>query len=217
MARRWTRLTGIAVAFALLGAACTEAAGTDDAANAPSSATAAAGLRSDLNRLLQEHVYLAAIAANEALGGRSATFEAAAAALDANSDDIIGTFGSVYPDAEATFSDAWKGHIGFVVDYVTGLATDDAAKAEKAVADLQGYASSFGAFLSDTVEGLPDAEAVSALVLEHVLTLKSVIDTVAAGKAAEAFGALREAAGHMHMIGDALAEAIVHDHQDAFE
>jgi hypothetical protein len=176
----------------------------------------AAGLRSDLNALLQEHVYLAASAANAALSGRTDEFEAAAGALDGNSDDIIGTFGSVYPDAEATFNDAWKGHIGFVVDYVTGLATDDQAKADQAVADLQGYWESFGTFLSDTIPTLPDGEAVAGLVMEHVITLKTVIDAVAAGDADAAFAGLREAAAHMHMIGDPLAEAIVTDNPEAF-
>ena len=223
MGRIWKRIAGVAVAAALVGAACTDGAGgTDDATSASptghaagTSATAASTLRSDLNRLLQEHVYLAGTAAAAALGGRTAEFEAAAAVLDANSDDIIELFGSVYPDAKGTFNDAWKGHIGFVVDYVTGVATEDTAMQDKAVADLQGYWESFGQFLSDTVPTLPESEAVSALVMEHVITLKTVIDEVAAGKDT-ALASLREAAGHMHMIGDALAEAIVADNPEAF-
>ncbi len=218
MRRTRTRIAGVAVAFALLGAACTNTP-SDGMTHSPSSPapagvttdTAAAGLRSDLNRLLQEHVFLAAIASNEALIGQASVFEAAAAALDTNSDDIIELFGSVYPDARATFHDAWKGHIGFVVDYVTGLATDDSAAADQAAADLQGYWESFGTFLSDTVEGLPDGEAVAGLVMEHVLTLKAVIDAQAGGNATDAFTALRAAAGHMHEIGDALSAAIAGD------
>ncbi|MEX2458944.1 MAG: hypothetical protein WD770_08165 [Actinomycetota bacterium] len=221
MRHRWTRIIGIGVAFALLGAACNSAPGSSDGGTpttmpghdmgAATSATAASELRSNLNLLLQEHVYLAAIATNEALAGRTDGFTAAAGVLDANSDDLIETFGSVYPDAEATFSDAWKGHIGFFVDYTTGLAEEDQAKADKAIADLQGYADSFGQFLSDTVEGLPDGEAVSGLILEHALTLKAVVDAQAAGQAGPAFAALREAAGHMHMLADPLAAAIAGD------
>jgi hypothetical protein len=217
MRRSWARLIGVGVAFGLLGAACTETPSTEQSSPAvATSDTAAAALRSDLNRLLQEHVYLAASAANAALSGRTEEFDAAAAALDGNSDDIIATFGSVYPDAEGTFRDAWKGHIGFVVDYVTGVATDDTAVADRAVADLQGYWESFGTFLSETIPTLPEPEAVSGLVMEHVLTLKGVIDAQAGGNRTEAFSALREAAAHMHMIGDALAEAIVADNPEAF-
>jgi hypothetical protein len=213
-------LAAAAMGVALFAAACGGSDGTDTAAP-PTAAevsadTPAAGLRADLNRMLQEHVYLAAAATGSALGGRTDEFNAAATALDANSDDIINTFGSVYPDAKATFSDAWKGHIGFVVDYTTGIATDDTAKADKAVADLQGYASSFGAFLSETVKTLSDAETVSGLVLHHILTLKAVIDDQKGGDEEKAYTDLKAAAAHMKMLGDPLAAAIVADNPQAF-
>ncbi|HJP66760.1 MAG TPA: hypothetical protein VKA30_10710 [Actinomycetota bacterium] len=214
-------LGGSLAAVMLFAAAC---GGSDTSGSSASPATAAAAtadskaaaLRSDLNRMLEEHVYLAAAATGAALDGRAEEFDAAAAALGANSDDIINTFGSVYPDAKATFSDAWKGHIGFVVDYTTGLATGDQGKADQAVADLQGYASSFGAFLAETVKTLPGADAVSSLVLHHVLTLKAVIDDQKAGDQAKAYADLKAAAAHMRMLGDPLASAIVADNPQAF-
>src|SRR5258708_39275314 len=60
------------------------------------SSTKASGLRSTLNTLFQEHIYLAAAATGAALGGRDAEFKAAAAALDANSVAISRAIGSVY-------------------------------------------------------------------------------------------------------------------------
>ena len=63
---------------------------------APMADSKPAALRSDLNMLLGEHVVLAAAATNAALGGRQAEFEAAAAALDANSVDLSQAIGSVY-------------------------------------------------------------------------------------------------------------------------
>src|SRR5262249_3247191 len=45
------------------------------------SSTKASGLRSTLNTLFQEHIYLAAAATGAALGGRETEFKAAAAAL----------------------------------------------------------------------------------------------------------------------------------------
>src|SRR5262249_13409223 len=56
----------------------------------------ASGLRTTLNTLFQEHIYLAAAATGAALGGRDAEFKAAAAALDANSVAISKAIGSVY-------------------------------------------------------------------------------------------------------------------------
>ena len=47
------------------------------------------------------------------------------------------------------------------------------------------------------------------LVKHHVITLKSVVDAQAAKDQAGAYTAMRAAAGHMQMIADPLAVAIV--------
>jgi hypothetical protein len=182
--------------------------------NAPTAATPAAGLRVGLNALLSEHVYLAAAATSAALGGRQKEFEAAAAALDANSVDVARAIGSVYgPDAEQAFLPLWRKHIGMVVDYTVGAATGDRARQEKAVNDLVGYTQDFGAFLSSANPNLPKA-VVADLVKHHVLTLKAVIDAQAAKDQDRAYTALRAGAGHMQMIADPLAGAIVKQFPD---
>ena len=182
--------------------------------NAPTGATPAAGLRVGLNALLSEHVYLAAAATNAALGGRQPEFEAAAAALDANSVDVAKAIGSVYgPEAEQAFLPLWRKHIGMVVDYTVGAATNDRAKQDRAVNDLVGYTQDFGAFLSGANPNLPKS-VVADLVKHHVLTLKAVIDAQAAKDQDRAFTALRIGAGHMQMIADPLAGAIVKQFPD---
>jgi hypothetical protein len=182
--------------------------------NQPTSATPAAGLRVALNALLSEHVYLAAAATNAALAGRQPEFQAAAAALDANSVDVARAIGSVYgPDAEKAFLPLWRKHIGMVVDYTVGAATSDRAKQDKAVTDLVGYTQDFGAFLASANPYLPKA-VVADLVKHHVLTLKDVIDAQATRDQDRAFKALRTGAGHMQMIADPLAGAIVKQFPD---
>ena len=182
--------------------------------DAPTSATPAAGLRVGLNALLSEHVYLAAAATNAALGGRQAEFEAAAAALDANSVDVARAIGSVYgPDAEQAFLPLWRKHIGMVVEYTVGAAAGDRARQEKAVNDLVGYTQDFGAFLSGANPNLPKA-VVADLVKHHVLTLKAVIDAQAAKDQDRIYTALRTGAGHMQMIADPLAGAIAKQFPD---
>jgi LPXTG-motif cell wall-anchored protein len=181
----------------------------------PATATAA-DLRATLTSLLGEHVLLAASATGAALGGRQAQFEAVAASLDANSVDISKAIGSVYgADAESAFLTAWRGHIGFVVDYTTGLATKDQAKSDKAVQDLLGYSEAFGIFLNQANPNLPK-DAVAAMVKEHILTLKAVIDAQAAGDQASAFNATRSAFGHMDMMAVALAGGIAKQFPDKF-
>jgi hypothetical protein len=182
--------------------------------NQPTSATPAAGLRAGLNALLSEHVYLAAAATGAALAGRQPEFQAAAAALDANSVDVAKAIGSVYgPDAEKAFLPLWRRHIGMVVDYTVGAATNDRAKQDKAVTDLVAYTQDFGAFLASANPNLPKA-VVADLVKHHVLTLKAVIDAQVARDQEKAFMALRTGAGHMQMIADPLAGAIVKQFPD---
>ncbi|MFN8525083.1 MAG: cupredoxin family copper-binding protein [Chloroflexota bacterium] len=167
----------------------------------------AADLRVAMNRLMAEHVYLAARATGAALGGQQAAFEAAAGALDGNSVDISKAIGAAYgPEAEAAFLPLWRAHIGMVVDYTTGLAKDDQAKQQKAVDDLIGYTGDFAAFLSGANENLPK-DAVQSLVKDHVLTLKTVIDAQKARDQAKVYNSLREAMGHMSMVADPLAAA----------
>ena len=170
--------------------------------------SSAASLQSMLNVTLREHVYLAAAATGAALGGRTAEFQAAAWALDANSIDLAKAIGMVYgAGAEQAFLPLWRKHIGFVVEYTLGIANKDTAKQDKAVTDLVQYTQDFGAFLSSANANLPK-DVVADLVKTHVLTLKEVIDLQASGNAAQAYAALRQAAGHMAMIANPLADAI---------
>jgi hypothetical protein len=174
-----------------------------------STTSAAAGLRSTLTMAFQEHTYLAARATGAALGGRDPEFKAAAAALDANGVDISKVIGSVYGQgAQDAFLPLWRRHIGFVVDYTVGVASTDQPKQQKAVQDLVGYSQDFGAFLASANPNLPK-DVVAGLVKGHILTLKPVIDAQVAGDQTGVYTMLRTATGHMRMIADPLAEAIV--------
>ena len=59
-------------------------------------------------------------------------------------------------------------------------------------------------------------QVVADLVKHHVITLKSVVDAQAAKDEAGAYTAMRAAAGHMQMIADPLAVAIVEQFPDRF-
>jgi hypothetical protein len=175
-----------------------------------------ADLRVDLNRLLSEHAWLAASATGAALGGRNKEFEAAAAALDANSQDIAKAIGSVYGEAAGdAFLPLWRKHIGFFVDYTMAVAKGSRKGKDKAVNDLVQYTQDFGAFLNSATPALPQ-EAVAELVKSHVLTLKDVVDAQANRNPKEAYWKLREAAHHMQMIADPLAQAIAAQFPEKF-
>jgi hypothetical protein len=215
------RLLAVVAALAVLGAACgddneTESASgtnkgeetTTPAGASAGSESAAAQLRSSLTGLLQEHVVLAAAATGAALGGRQSEYDGAAAALDLNSEALTRAIGSVFGQQSAdAFRPLWKKHIGFVVDYTTGLALADKGKQDKAVADLVAYTQEFGAFINSALPTLPVA-TVADLVKQHILSLKDVIDAQGAKDVARSFTALRAAGEHMGMIAGPLAGAI---------
>jgi hypothetical protein len=219
MTKRVQSLLGTSVMAAVLVTGCSQSMSPSPGMASPAaspSATPAAALRTTLNGLFAEHVYLAAAATGAALGGREPEFKAAAGALDANSVAIAQAVGSVYgKDAEAAFLPLWRRHIGFVVDYTVGAAGGDRAKQDKAVGDLVAYTQDFGAFLSSANPNLPKS-VVADLVKHHVVTLKEVIDAQAAKDPARAYSAVRSAAGHMSQIADPLAEAIVKQFPDRF-
>lgn len=205
-------LIGIALAgmLALVAAACGEKANTAAKGTPKVKASVTDGasvLRATLDAGLKEHVYLASMATENALGGRKAGFEAAAAALDENSVALSKAIGSVFgADAEKAFLPLWRSHIGFVVDYTSNFA--DKSKQDKAVSDLLGYTQTFGAFLNGAIPALPK-DAAAELVKTHILTLKDVIDAQQAKDYTKADSLLREAAHHMGMISSGLADAIV--------
>ncbi len=173
-------------------------------------------LRIGLNSLLKEHVYLAAAATGAALGGRQDEFKSAAGALDDNSVALSKAIGSVYgSDAETAFLALWRKHIGFFVDYTTGVAKKDKKAQDKAVQDLIGYASDFAAFLSSANPNLP-ASVVTDLVKAHVVGLKAAVDAQGQKDYATAYAKTREAAAHMQMIADPLADAIAKQFPDKF-
>ena len=162
-----------------------------------------------LSTKLGEHVMLAASATGAALGGREAQFKAAAKSLDDNSVDISKAIGQVYGKAaEDAFLPLWRKHIGFFVDYTNGVAAKDKTKSDKAIADLVQYTEDFGAFLNSANPNLPKG-TVAALVKDHVVGLKDVVDAQAAGDQPKVYDQLRIAYHHMTMIADPLAMAIV--------
>ena len=180
--------------------------------------TAAADLRVTLDTLLGEHALLALAATQKGFDG-APDFEAAAAALDANSVEVAEAIGSVYGDeAAAQFLDGpslWRDHIGFFVDYTVALAGKDEAAQQEAVDDLTGYTGAFSGFLAEAT-GLPQAALQAGLVM-HITQLKGAIDAYAAGDYEQYYRLTREAYDQMIATGDTLAAAIVEQSPDQFE
>jgi hypothetical protein len=227
MNNKVVRMTASMAVFVVIAAGCSKSNSSDTsssattgssshsmttaaaAAGAPD-ATAAAGLRSALTGLLEDHVWLAGNALNTAIskGGnlKDPAVVGAVNALDANSVALSKAVGSVYPAAEAPFLTSWRQHIGFFVNYTLGKATKDAAMVTKAKADLDGYRTAFGQLINSVVPELP-ADAVAKELIPHVQTLFDAIDAMVAGSP-DVQTKLQAAAAHMVMTADILAGGI---------
>jgi hypothetical protein len=170
----------------------------------------AADLRVSLNRLLGEHMLLAAQASQAGFSGQK-TFPALAKALDRNSVETANAIGSVFGTAARNkFLNGkllWRDHIRFFVDYTVGLATKNKARQNRAVGNLRGYIEAFSGFLA-TATGLPQA-ALRTSTTQHVMHLKGQIDAYSKGQYARSYALTRTGYKHMGMTGDVLAGAIV--------
>ncbi|MCC5949995.1 MAG: hypothetical protein JJT89_16195 [Nitriliruptoraceae bacterium] len=171
-------------------------------------------LRASLNRLLQEHVYLAGFATGEFLSGNEAGFEAAATELtQSNTGELADLVGSVYgDDVREQFFGFWNSHIDMFVDYTVALDAGDEEGQQDAVDRLLGYAEELAMTFETLTEGELPAEATQPEIEMHITTLAAAVDAQAAGDADAAFTNLREAAHHMDGMAEALAGAIAAQH-----
>jgi hypothetical protein len=173
-------------------------------------------LRVTLNRLTEEHVYLAGAATGAAIGGRDAELKAAAAELDENSVATAQAIGSVYgPEAQEQFLKLWRAHIGFFADYAMAAARHDEAGKQQARARLDGYRTDIDALLTGANPNLPKG-AVAELFKPHVEHLIAAIDAQAAGDASMAYDMLHTAAHQSRAISDPLVDAIIAQFPERF-
>jgi hypothetical protein len=166
-----------------------------------------ARLRVDLDRLLAEHAFLTIEQMRSGLTGGS-DFQAAAAAVEANTVDLVGAVGSIYGSAAGDeFGSIWRSHIGYVVDYAVALGKHDVAGRQKALDGLEAYRARFLAFLKAANPGVSLAGVGDALK-QHDAQLVGFIDAVGAGDPTSAYAIERRAYPHMFDIGDTLARVI---------
>lgn len=178
--------------------------------------TKAADLRVLLNALDREHVDLALNATRNGYSG-SPDFAASAAELDTNTVALGDAIGSVYgDDAKNKFLEIWRSHIGFFVDYTVASKKGDKVGMDKAVKNLGGYQNAIADFLSSANPNLP-RQAVFDLIGEHIVLLKTSVDSYAGADYASAYSTQHKANEQVGTIADALAGAIVKQNPDKFK
>ncbi len=138
-------------------------------------------LRSELDRLLGEHIALA-VSALRAGAMESPNFGAEAAGLNKNTDELTAAMGTLFgPAAGQQFMTLWADHIDALVAYTAAVGGHNDAARQAALDKLRGFESKLAAFLDTaTAHRMPSAELASAF-LHHDEMLTQEVDA-AAGK-----------------------------------
>ncbi|HKN40609.1 MAG TPA: hypothetical protein VJ456_16040 [Acidimicrobiia bacterium] len=214
--RRPLRLGAAVLTLGLLATACgspsssakgqvEESTTTSTIAKGPDST--AAQLRSKLNGLLQENVYLTSAATGAALAGRSDELAGAVAALGGNSQSLTDNVTAIF-DAKTgtTFDGLWRKHVDLFVTYAQG-------RSPQAVSDLTQFTKDFGTFLNSALPSL-SADTATGLAANHVQAVKAVVDAQAAGNQTDVYTNERAAAAQTTTMASSLVGAIHQKYPD---
>ncbi|APH07145.1 copper amine oxidase [Bacillus weihaiensis] len=179
--------------------------------------TPAVDLRATLNHLLTEHAGLAVVAMQQGADGAD-DFEAAANALNTNTEDLSAAIASVYGDeAGEQFKTMWSNHIGFFVDYVKATGANDEAAKKEALENLDGYRAEFSSFLETATDGRLKSDALAEGLQMHVGQLVMAFDSYVEGDYEKAYDSIREAYAHMLNPAKGLSGAFVDQFPDKFK
>jgi len=136
-------------------------------------------LRSELDRLLGEHIALA-VATLRAGASESPDFPAEAAGLNKNTDELTAAMGTLFgPAAGQQFMTLWADHVDALVGYAAATAGHDDAGRQAALDKLRAFEGKLSALLgSATGNRVPAAELASAF-LHHDQMLTEQVDASA--------------------------------------
>jgi cytochrome c556 len=174
----------------------------------------ATALRVAVDRTLGEHAFLLGEVVRSGIV-EGPEFEAAAAALDENSSELIAVITEVYgEEAGRAFAELWHDHIAYIVDYGRAVEAGQADAAHLASVQLDRYVNEFSGFLAGALPALPP-DTVQGLIGEHVQQLEHVASFEEADFGG-AYQAIRQTYAHMFGVGDGLTIGIVSLFPDRF-
>jgi hypothetical protein len=187
---------GKALAGALLPA------GTAAALEAPSWR-----LRSELSRLLGEHVALV-VSATRAGATNAPDFTSAANSVNANTRDLAGAVDSLFGAAAArSFQSLWADHVDQVMAYTTGVVKDDSAARDRARAKLDAFEKGLASFLDTATRKRLNSETLAEALLAHDDMLIRGVDAYAAKDYQKAHDIAYATYQHMSHLAAQLASA----------
>jgi hypothetical protein len=164
-------------------------------------------LRSELSRLLGEHVVLVVSAMRAGLTN-GPDFAAAAQSVNDNTRELTAAVDSMFgAPAAARFQSLWADHIDQVFAYTTGLVTHDAKRRDNAVTRLGVFEAQFAAFLNGATAGRLPAETLAKALLAHDQMLLAQADALSAKQYQQANDGTYATYRHMDDLAGQLATA----------
>jgi hypothetical protein len=164
-------------------------------------------LRSELSRLLGEHVSLV-VATMRAGVTNNPDFSAAAEAVNGNTRDLASAMDSLFgAPAARNFQSLWADHVDQLMAYTAGVVKDNAEARTDAQAKLQAFERRFASFLDTATGKRLSAETVAKAVLSHDEMLLRGVDAFAAKDFQKAHDITYATYQHMSHLAGQLATA----------
>lgn len=138
-------------------------------------------LRSAMGQLFGEHSGLAVTMTRRgSLGARD--FDAAAAALNGNTEDLLAALETIYPDAVADFGAAWRGYISDLADYAAAVTQNRRGRRAEARTALDEHPDVVAAALADASEDTISRTELAAALDDHVAALVAQVEAYVDGQ-----------------------------------
>ena len=169
-------------------------------------------LRSELDRLLGEHVALA-VAALRAGATNSPDFTAAADALNGNTSDLTAAMATLFgAQAGQQFMSLWADHIDQLVSYTAGVAANDDRRREAARGRLRAFENQLAGFLASATGNTLGSTDLAKAFLAHDEMLTRQVDAFAGKNYREAhelaYNTYRDMFGLARQLADAFGETV---------
>lgn len=172
---------------------------------------AAAGLRSDLNRLAAEHFALASLGMMKGYS-QAEDYDLVTWAEDQNTKDFKAAIGSLYgEEAAMEFQEIWQtGHISAEADLVTATLEENEQSIQQAEERVTSkFPADLAAFLANATEGNISEDAAAEALKTHEQQKIDTFQSYVAGDYQESLETFREGYQFMFGVGKTLADGIV--------
>jgi hypothetical protein len=195
----------------------------DESENGQSVWTDAASLRVEVNRLLQEHVYLLGLTLSLSVADEQEAFDAVRGLLDDNGTEMAGVFAYVYgPEAGTQFLDIWDGYVSSLIEGAQSAVAEDQEAFLQALTDLGQVGQEFSAFIEEHHPELAQEVEEEAMEgpggldpSEDLFTFN--YDLSGDVTTQDLLDGLRNVASYTGVLADHLAAAMVRDFPEKFQ